>query len=117
MEAGVIPRHFLFSRGIVAELSVFIDESGHFDSARTGYYVLSIVLHEQQHSIAEEVGVLETALTNLGFPGHVVHSGAAIRGEEGYRGLDIAVRKAIFTRFMAFTWKATIAYRHFVPTP
>ena len=39
----------------------------------------------QQHSIAEEVGVLETALTNLGFPGHVVHSGAAIRGEEGYR--------------------------------
>ena len=98
----------------MAELSIFIDESGHFDSARTGYYVLSIVLHEQRHSIAEEVGVLETALTNLGFPGHVVHSGAAIRGEEGYRSLDIAVRKAIFTRFMAFTWKATIAYQHFV---
>jgi len=43
-----------------------------------------------------------------------VHSGAAIRGEEGYRGMHISERKAIFTRFMAFTWKANISYQHFV---
>lgn len=98
----------------MAELSIFIDESGHFDSARTGYYVLTLVLHEQRDDVAEPVGVLDMALKDFGFDGHVVHSGAAIRGEEIYRGMDIAVRKAIFTRFMAFTWKANITYQHFV---
>jgi len=99
----------------VVELSIFIDESGHFDSAQTGYYVLSLVLHEQRHCIAEQVAVLDTTLADLGFADrHVVHSGAAIRGEEVYRGMDISVRKAIFTRFMGFTWKADIAYQHFV---
>ncbi|MFT3871231.1 MAG: DUF3800 domain-containing protein [Nocardioides sp.] len=99
----------------MAELSIFIDESGHFDSAHTGYYVLSLVLHEQRHSIAEDVAVLDAALTDLGFAGgHVVHSGAAIRGEEGYRGMDIATRKAIFTRFHGFARRVNVTYQHFV---
>ena len=98
----------------MAELSIFIDESGHFDSARAGYYVLSLVLHEQRHGIADEVAKLETSLSSLGFEGHVVHSGAAIRGEEGYRGMDIAVRKAIFTRFDGFARRVNITYQHFV---
>jgi prepilin-type processing-associated H-X9-DG protein len=99
----------------VPELSIFIDESGHFDSTREGYYVLSLVLREQRHSIATEVAVLDPALTNLGFAdGHVVHSGAAIRGEEDYRSMDIAQRKAIFTRFLGFARRANITYQHFV---
>ena len=55
-----------FFGGLVAELSIFIDESGHFDSSRSGYYVLSLVLHEQRHSIADEVAKLETALAAAG---------------------------------------------------
>ncbi|MDF1489377.1 DUF3800 domain-containing protein [Tessaracoccus caeni] len=99
----------------MAELSIFIDESGHFDSSRAGYYVLSLVLHEQRHSIATEVAVLDATLGSLGFTsGHVVHSGAAIRGEEGYRGMDIAERKAIFTRFHGFARRVNVSYQHFV---
>lgn len=113
--AGEVPRHSSFPRGIVAELSIFIDESGHFDSASTGYYVLSLVFHEQRHGISEQVALLETSLRDLGFPeDHVVHSGAAIRGEEGYRGMDIAARKAIFTRFHAFARRASITYQYFI---
>ncbi len=111
---GGNPPPFHFHGGNVAELSIFIDESGHFDSSQSGYYVLSLVFHEQRHSIAAEVADLDDSLVGLDLgDGHVVHSGAAIRGEESYRGMQIAERKAIFTRFMAFTWKAKITYRHF----
>lgn len=71
----------------MAELSIFIDESGHFDFVRVGYYVLTLLLHEQRDDVAGQVAVLDTALKDLGFDGHVVHSGAAIRGEEIYRGM------------------------------
>lgn len=99
----------------MAELSIFIDESGHFDSAANGYYVLSLVFHEQQHSIASEVSRLDASLSGLGIThGHVVHSGAAIRGEEIYRGMHVSLRKAIFTRFHGFARQVPISYQHFV---
>ncbi len=88
------------------ELSLFIDESGHFNSSKQGYYLLTLVLHEQRHEVTRQIEILESSLVNLGLSAqHVFHSGAAIRGEESYRGLDVSFRRAVFTKFVAFAGK------------
>lgn len=96
------------------ELSIFIDESGDFGQHSSGYYVVSLVFHEQRHAIALQVARLEESLRNLGLDSrHAVHTGAAIRGEDEYRAMPIEIRKAAFTRIFSFTRTIEITYEAF----
>jgi len=99
----------------VTELSIFIDESGTFGNVGgAGYYVLTFVFHDQQRSITEQVTRLSRSLAELGFsPDHAVHTGAAIRGENEYRGVDIGARKAAFSRLFSFARHSGITYQSF----
>ena len=47
------------------ELSVFIDESGDFGEydERTPYYIITMVFHEQSHSISDAVKKLDQELS------------------------------------------------------
>ncbi|MGN0906841.1 MAG: DUF3800 domain-containing protein [Bullifex sp.] len=58
------------------ELSVFVDESGHFDmkSKVSPYYIVSFVFHDQNNSIEEILQAMDVHLQNLGYPGHCIHT-------------------------------------------
>ena len=48
----------------ISEVSVFVDESGSFDSRRSPsrYYLVSLVFHDQSRSVENEIVELENAL-------------------------------------------------------
>ncbi|MDO5331250.1 MAG: DUF3800 domain-containing protein [Bacillota bacterium] len=96
-------------------LSIFIDESGDFGEyeAHSPYYIISIVLHDQDKSISEEVDKLENSLSDIGYPNHCVHTGPLIRGEEEYRLIDIDERKSILRRMKTFLTHVDISYKSF----
>ncbi len=67
------------------ELSIFVDESGDFGHYNTKYapqYVFSLVLHEQQNSIEEQIKQFEREMFNMGYLNHVVHTSPLIRKED-----------------------------------
>ena len=73
----------------MTQLSIFVDESGDFGT-QSDYYVVALVLHEQIHDISHDIDHLTAKLQAGGFdPFHPIHSGAAIRGEDEYRGLPL----------------------------
>jgi len=97
----------------VSELSIFVDESGDFGSS-PGFYVLALVMHDQAASIAEPLAKLESELSIRGINSErAIHTGAAIRGEDVYRGMPVEVRRSEFTRLFAFARKLPVSYQTF----
>lgn len=97
------------------ELSIFIDESGDFGeySSHSPYYIITMVFHNQQLSIDEDVRQLDEALSLMGIEGHCVHVGPLIRREEDYRHMDMKERQRILNRMLSFIRKADIRYKSF----
>ena len=85
-------------------LSIFIDESGDFGeyAVHSPYYIISLVLHNQDIDISGSINWLEQALSDIGYPNHCVHTGPLIRGEEEYRLDDIELRKSVLRKMMSF---------------
>lgn len=97
----------------VTTLSIFVDESGDFGRSSSGYYVVTLIFHEQHEALGPDLVVLDRRLAEIGLVGHGVHSGAALRGEAEYRHLPFATRKAAFNRMFAFVRKAPLRYQAF----
>jgi len=75
---------------------------------------LAFVFHDQQRSITDQVARLSQALSDAGLsPDHAVHTGAAIRGENEYRGVDIGARKVAFARLFSFARHSGVSYMAF----
>lgn len=68
------------------ELSIFIDESGDFGEYdyHSPYYIIAIVMHNQDLDISNALNHLETELAQLGYSKHCVHAGPIIRQEAEY---------------------------------
>jgi len=97
----------------MAQLSIFVDESGDF-GAHSDYYVVTLVLHEQAHDISQAITHLAKELIAGGLdPTHPIHSGAAIRGEDEYRGQPVEVRLREFTRLFTFAQHIPVTYQAF----
>lgn len=64
---GGIPRHFVYQGGEMRELSIFVDESG-ADGLDSNYYLLTLVLHEQDRPIDNAVRPYERALSDKRLP-------------------------------------------------
>ena len=95
------------------ELSIFVDESGDFGH-HSDYYVVVLVLHDQGHDITMALDRLAVELRSGGLdPSHPIHSGAAIRGEDEYRGLPLQARLREFTRLFAFAQHIPVSYQGF----
>ncbi|MBU5462430.1 hypothetical protein [Lachnoclostridium sp. MSJ-17] len=64
-------------------LSVFIDESGDFGDYNpiAPYYLVSMVLHNQDIDIHGSITVMNTHMSNLGYKEHAIHTGPLIRRE------------------------------------
>ena len=88
----------------ISEVSVFVDESGSFDSQRSPsrYYLVTLVFHDQSKSVENEIVDLENALERLGLPrDHCVHAGPLVRREQAYSNMTREERRRVFSAMMA----------------
>lgn len=110
-------RKFLafFVERVLKELSVFIDESGDFGeySPHSPYYIITMVFHDQEVDIQENVIRLDTELSYLGLENLCIHTGPIIRKEEIYKDMGIVERRRIFNKMMAFIRSVDIQYKCF----
>ncbi len=97
------------------ELSIFIDESGDWGEYQhhSPYYIIAFVFHDQSKDISEDLAKLDADLLNIGYSGHCLHAGPIIRGEEDYKGVDIAQRQRILKKMMGFIRRMDIQFRSF----
>ena len=93
-------------------LSCFIDEAGDFGDYHhhSPYYIVSVVLHDQSHSIQSYAEGLEAYLSNLGYPNHALHTGPLIRREEDYELLLMEDRRKLFNFLFRFARMAPISF-------
>ena len=93
-------------------LSVFIDESGDFGqySQHTPYYLVSMILHNQDIDINYNIKGLDQHINNLGFCDHAIHTGPLIRRESIYENLSRDERKRLFNALFHFARKLDFNY-------
>lgn len=94
-------------------LSIFIDESGDFGpfDPHAPFYLVTMVLHEQDEPIAEGIQILENHVQNLGFDAHhAIHTGPLIRRESIYYNHTIEERRQLFNSLFHFARRAPIHY-------
>lgn len=66
------------------ELSIFVDESGDFGGYKhhSPYYIISMVFHNQDNNISNEIDKFNNELVLLGLESHhCIHNGTIIRKE------------------------------------
>lgn len=101
----------------MADLSVFIDESGDFGvyESHAPYYLITLVFHDQGKSISEQISYLKQHLLEAGFPEtHNIHSAPLIRRESDYVSLPMAVRRKLFRALFSFVRRSDIRYKTFL---
>ena len=97
-------------------VSVFVDESGSFDSSdiASRYYIVCMVFHDQDDDLSADITRLERLLSDLGQPLTCpVHAAPLVRREKEYATLDRRDREAIFYRMLSFVRKAAFSYKCF----
>ena len=97
----------------VRELSIFADESG-TEADTSGYYLLTLVLHDQSEDVTGPISDYESALRIRGLTDIPMHSSPLLRGNEDYENLDVALRLKYLFAFNAFALRLPIHYRSFV---
>jgi len=99
-------------------LSIFIDESGDFGEYdhKAPYYMVAMVLHDQQVDISSEINSLDLKMADLGFPSHAIHVGPIIRKESIYeRYDDLEKRRSLLNALYHFARRIDIKYMcHYV---
>ena len=97
------------------ELSIFIDESGDFGeySYHAPLYIVSMVFHDQNSDISEDMKAFERELSYLGLPNHCIHTGPIIRMEEDYKNMFATDRRRILNKMVAFIRNLDISYHCF----
>ena len=97
-------------------ISVFVDESGSFDPDRfsSRYYIVCMVLHNQETDISRPLSILEQSLEAMGLSrDHCVHVGPLIRREKEYAQMSRQERRGILDRMMVFLRMCDIEYACF----
>ncbi len=97
------------------ELSVFIDESGDFGEYdyRCPFYIITMIFHDQSVPITEKINKLNHELSYLNLHNLCIHTGPIIRREEIYEYMDLAERRRIFNKMVAFFRQVDIRYKCF----
>lgn len=97
-------------------LSMFIDESGDFDinSKHSPYYLFTLILHDQEEDINENIMILERHMNEKKFEKTAIHSAPLIRRERPYVNMSIDDRKVLFNQIYYFTRQCAITYKTFL---
>jgi len=98
------------------ELSIFIDESGDLGNYQnhSPFYIISLVFHEQNKSITDEVKKLDNYLAENGLLNHTIHTAPLIRQEQTYKNMDISKRSKLFKQLFNFVRSVDISYKTIV---
>lgn len=97
----------------MSELSIFVDESGDFGTyePHAPFYLFTLVFHNQDNSIAEQIKHLENSLADLGLDSkHCFHAGPIIRREEDYQNFSISERRKCLNKILTFAKSSDITY-------
>ena len=101
----------------MAELSIFIDESGDFGEyeAHSPLYLMTLVFHNQSKNISGGIEHLKKQVVEQGFPReHAVHTGPLVRREKDYRNMELTNRRKLFRHLYDFARVADIRYKTFI---
>lgn len=95
-------------------LSIFIDESGDFGpyEAHAPYYLVSMILHDQNTDITENIKLFDAHLINLGYQHHAIHTGPLIRRESVYSNDLMEERKHLFNALFNFARRLDFQYSY-----
>ena len=93
-------------------LSIFVDESGRFQhpDEDSRFYILSMVLHDQDVDISGEVNSLETRFRMMHLERLCFHAGPLIRQEKVFAVMDRSFRYRIMAAMLAFARKVDFKY-------
>ena len=100
----------------IKEISVFVDESGTFDSdaVASQFYIVCMVFHDQDIDLSKEIASLDASLANMGLKSdQCIHAGPLIRREKEYSEMSREERRGVFTRMMGFLRKINVTYKCF----
>lgn len=93
------------------ELSIFVDESGDFGlDSLSKYYIVAMVLHEQNDDISELVRGMDQQLEHTTHGIHPVHTMPLIRRESFYKIDTIEERQHLFKMLYHFARRAPFSY-------
>ena len=98
-------------------LSIFVDESGDFGtySQHSPYYIVTMVFHNQESKITEQIQKLDQEILSLGYEkDFVIHTAPLIRKEEMFSSVSPNERRALFTKLFYFVMKSDIHYKTFI---
>lgn len=95
------------------ELSIFIDESGDV-GAVSDFYLVSLVFHEQQFKISDDIGLYEASIEKSRLDRTPFHFNPLINGNDEYKWKQIEVRKKHLHTFRVFVEHLPIQYRAFI---
>lgn len=93
-------------------LSCFADEAGQQDMG-AGYYLLTLVLHDQADDIAPCIAAYEARLAFEGLPDTPFHGVDLLHGHGRYETQDAATRKRLLVAFSMFVRTLPIKYKTF----
>lgn len=96
----------------MGDLSVFVDESGDMDSP-SKYYLLSLVIHDQNDPLDSFVAPYVKSLVSRGLPDIAFHMNPLMRGNEEYRAFNLSERKSLFHGFRVFAEHLAFGYAIF----
>ncbi len=97
----------------MADLGIFIDESGDVGS-NSDFYIVTLVLHDQSLPISDHVAKLESELSYLDVPASaIVHAGPLVRREEGYKNMSLEIRRKIFFKMFSFVRLCDVTHKSF----
>lgn len=97
----------------MSELSIFVDESG--DKTRHAqYFILTLVLHDQNDPIAEDISIYEKTLSDADIPNVPFHSEPLLNGHGDYGNMSLERRKKILTAFGSLVRFLPVKYKSFV---
>lgn len=97
------------------DLSIFVDESGD-TGTESKYYLITLVLHEQDRDLHPYEKGYQTALLSKGLEDIPLHLSPLINGHGDYEGMPVERRKRHLAAFRVFMQKlpyryVTFAYR------
>ena len=79
----------------MVEISIFADESGEAGT-ESKYYLLTLVLHEQDKPIANQVELYEQSLTNRCLQNIPLHASPLLNGKDDYKDLEVGTESNSF---------------------
>lgn len=94
------------------KLSIFIDESGDFGEVkeRPAYYLVTLVFHNQDEIISENVKKLEESIASSGFHLEYIHTGPVIRREDVFQSFTIDERRKLLFKMLNFMNNCPITF-------